>query len=53
MVRTWLQHALHPLNVWCRIGGRATKMCRFYERLIWQPCLRRLFGGAQKSTIEN
>ena len=46
MLTRWLQHHLHPLNIWCRIGGRCTNICRIYEKCFWQPYLRRLFGGA-------
>jgi hypothetical protein len=46
MLRKWLQHHLHPLNLWCRVGGRFTNVCKIYEKHFWQPYLRRLVGGS-------
>ena len=36
-----LQHLLHPLNLWSRLGGRWIKCFRLYETYLWQPILRR------------
>jgi hypothetical protein len=40
-MKTWLQHSLHPLNLWCRVGGRFTSFFKVYETCCWQPFLRR------------
>ena len=43
-IRTKLQHLLHPVNLWCRIGGHAAWCFRMYEKWVWQPLLRRLLA---------
>ena len=43
-MRTRLQHFLHPLNLWCRVGGKFTFAFRLYETYCWQPVLRRWLG---------
>lgn len=45
---TPLQHALHPLNVWCRLGGRYVPLFRFYERYLWNGFLRPLLNGGRR-----
>jgi hypothetical protein len=47
-MRDWLQHKLHPMHIWCRWGKYKRDNLRYcicfkvYEKMIWQPFLRRL-----------
>jgi hypothetical protein len=43
-MKTQMQHFFHPLNLWCRVGGKFTFVFRLYETCFWQPFLRRWFG---------
>ena len=47
-MKTWLQHFLHPLNLWCRVGGKFTFFFRVYETYCWQPFLRPWLGPKNK-----
>jgi hypothetical protein len=47
-MKTWLQHSLHPLNLWCRVGGRFTFFFRVYEIYCWRPFLRRWLDRKDK-----
>lgn len=49
-MKAMLQHFLHPLNLWCRVGGNARWCFKFYEKWLWQPLLRELLsdGSIQK-----
>ena len=47
-MKTWLQHSLHPLNLWCRVDGRFTFFFRVYETCCWQPFLRWWFDHKGK-----
>lgn len=42
----WLIHKLHPLHIWCRLGGRRKfiPLLRLYERTLWRG-LRRFLNG--------
>jgi hypothetical protein len=40
-MKKYLQHLLHPLNLWSRLGGKFTTAFKFYEDYCWQPFLRR------------
>jgi len=42
MMRSQLQHLLHPLNLWCRCGGNLTFLFKIYEAYCWRPILRKL-----------
>jgi hypothetical protein len=42
LMRSQLQHLLHPLNLWCRCGGNFTFIFKFYEAYCWRPLLRKL-----------
>ena len=50
-MKTWLQHFLHPLNLWCRVGGKFTFFFRVYETYCWQPFLRPWLGPKNKRVI--
>jgi hypothetical protein len=45
-MKTQMQHFFHPLNLWCRVGGKFTPVFWLYEKYVWQPFLRRWFGLA-------
>ena len=45
-----LQHFLHPLNLWCRVGGNASWCFKLYEKWVWQPLLRRLLSDSSIQT---
>jgi hypothetical protein len=46
-----LQHLLHPLNLWCRLGGRCGWFFRLYEKNLWKPLLRRCFTSKASSAL--
>jgi len=48
-VRPWLQHLLHPVNMWSRFGGRWVKLFRAYETYCWHPVLRQWLNNNSKS----
>ncbi|MGD8255178.1 MAG: hypothetical protein PVF10_14185 [Syntrophobacterales bacterium] len=45
-MKTRLQHFFHPLNLWCRVGGKFTFAFRLYEMYCWRPVLRRWLGSS-------
>lgn len=45
LVRIWLLHYLHPVNLWSRLGGRYKPLFELYERYLWQSCLRSWLNG--------
>ena len=47
-----LQHFLHPLNLWCRVGGHASWCFKLYENWLWQPLLRELLSDGSIQTKE-
>jgi hypothetical protein len=47
--RAEVQHFFHPLNLWCRCGGRLTCLFRLYEVYVWETLMRRLFIRKRKS----
>jgi hypothetical protein len=47
-MKTWLQHSLHLLNLWRRVGGRFSFFFRIYETYCWQPFLRPWLGLKSK-----
>jgi hypothetical protein len=44
-MKTWLQHHLHPMHLWSRLGSNCLKCFKQYEAHIWQPLLRRWLQG--------
>jgi hypothetical protein len=50
-MKTRLQHFFHPLNLWCRVGGKFTFAFRLYETYCWQPVLRRWLGNGNGREI--
>jgi hypothetical protein len=44
---TRMQHWLHPINLWCRLGGRKNLLCvlRTYENTVWKYVLRPWLNG--------
>ncbi|UCF02996.1 MAG: hypothetical protein JSV14_04925 [Deltaproteobacteria bacterium] len=50
-MKTRLQHFFHPLNLWCRVGGKFTFAFRLYETYCWQPVLRRWLGASNGKEI--
>ncbi|PNV85787.1 MAG: hypothetical protein C0610_09995 [Desulfobacteraceae bacterium] len=51
-MKSRLQHFLHPLNLWCRIGGHARWCFKLYEKWLWQPLLRELLSEDSIQTKE-
>lgn len=49
-MRIWtkLEHLLHPLNIWCRLGGRQIRVFQFYETYIWKPIVRVLLNKRRR-----
>jgi len=43
-MKTRLQHLLHPLNLWCLLGGQVTWIFMLYEKWLWQPLFRRVLN---------
>jgi len=38
----FITHVMHPINIWCRIGGGKIGrcLCICYEKTIWRFCFR-------------
>jgi hypothetical protein len=52
-VRAWLQHLLHPVNMWSRFGGHWVRLFRAYETYCWNPVLRQWLSNNSKSGINS
>ena len=46
MMRQWLEHLFHPVNLWSKLGGHWIQAFKLYETYFWQPFFRPLLAGS-------